>query len=269
MTKNLLEEISWICNIQDSIRMEGEAETTAETTTTEVIPPKEETTTTAETTVETTTETPPAPPKWATERIDELTRMRREAERRATVLETELALLRAGKSTSTETETTTTSGSRFTEDEINTRAREVAKGMLQEESFSRDLDKVWSEGVAKYPDFQQNLNTLKGALEGVPRQFMEAALETGKAADLLQLVATDLNLARELFSLPPMRLAVRLSNMAANPPHKKTSEAPRPPGTRVEGTGEADLTGLNDTISMEEFARRRVKNAPWARQRGN
>lgn len=263
MTQNKFDPWNWICTIQDSIRMEGEPEPLPEPVLEPVPEPA------PEPVPEPEPEVAAPPPKWATERIDELTRARREAERKAAVLETELALLRAGKAEPPKPGDPQPSGGRFTEDEINTRAREVAKGMLQEESFSRDLDKVWSEGVAKYPDFQQNLNTLKGALEGVPRQFMEAALETGKAADLLQLVATDLNLARELFSLPPMRLAVRLSNMAANPPTKKTSEAPRPPGTRVEGTGEADLTGLNDTISMEEFARRRVKNAPWARQRGN
>jgi len=148
-------------------------------------------------------------------------------------------------------------------------------------------------GRKSYGDFDAKITALKSVAPGLdangqpmlPRGFVEAALETGKAEHVLYALANDLGEADRIMTLAPMRQAVELARLAdrvapANAPQDVVGEAERvaaaargrPIGQVVgvsHGAGPRELAIDDPNLPMEEFMKRRNETAWDARGRAN
>jgi len=199
------------------------------------------------------------PPEWATRRIDDLTRARREAEEGRDAATREVERLRAQLMTgAAQAPAPTVAAPRaFTADDVQRQAVEIAA----EHAFQQELAGVNAKGVDAFPDWAQRLQQFS-PLGGIARSAMEAMTELEDPHRVLYALAGDLNEAGRIMALPPARQAVALARFASKLPTPPAvvpavSKAPAPVAPVVGGAARGDARVDDPTISMEEFVRLR------------
>jgi hypothetical protein len=148
--------------------------------------------------------------------------------------------------------------------EANRRAAEAA--------WNAECERVADEGKKAFPDFEANVNSILRLVDrNSPsewnnyNQFLSLAIETGKGAEIIHKLGTDLNEAQRILGLPPTKMAVEVTKMGLAPvPDTAISGAPKPltpVGARGAQHSTIDPTdpGKADQLSTAEWMRRREK----------
>lgn len=142
--------------------------------------------------------------------------------------------------------------------------------------FTADCNAIFDDGIAKHGDtFKESLANLN-VLGLMNEQVVDAALATGAAADILNFLGSDVDEAARITALPPVRMAVELTKVAAKlvepkPQGQQISRAPAPiapiggQGTTVEPDIYDKRLNSGDKVSPEYAARRAAMGASWAK----
>lgn len=204
----------------------------------------------------------PELPKWVQRRIDELTRKRHEAERRAQLAEERAARANpapgdGGEGAQAEAEQAIRQENpALTQEQVRAEAQRI----VAEKQFTDDCNAAFDAGAAKFTDFGKTLQRF-GNLGGLPQDFITDALSAGNAHLTLYHLGRNLDEADRVMSLPPrqrMAALARLSDkLAAPPPPKPISRAPAPIEP-VNGAGRPSALNTDpDALSTAEWMRRR------------
>lgn len=162
------------------------------------------------------TSEPPKKP-WYQTRIEEEAWEKREAKRRVTALEAEVAQLRQAAPARSQPEPE----GLVPAAEVEKRAAEI----VAENRFVESCNSTYYHGVAKYPDFADAAKTY-GLLGEIPEDFLQAITSLGEddgARVYYELGKNPDNAARVL-KLPPTKMAMEIAKMA----YTKTASSPRP-----------------------------------------
>ena len=193
----------------------------------------------------------PAP--WARKRIDDLTREKHEAKRRADELEARVREMEAAQ----------TAGRHATDDaEIDRLARERATQIAAEQRFNDACNRVYESGKTEFQDFDQKLATLTQNLGNLNITTLSALVEVDNPHKVLYHLGTDLNEAARILSLPPLKQAMELAkigNNMSNTPTKPASKAPAPITPKVGVGGGAQPDIYSDKLSTSEWMELRNK----------
>jgi len=113
--------------------------------------------------------------------------------------------------------------------EIDRQVEVRAQAKASIDAFNKACGEAAVAGKAQFPDFDQRLGELirlvdptDPASAAAYNEFLVAALETGKAPEIIHSLGGDLNEASRILSLPPIKRAVELTRLA----QKEPAEAP-------------------------------------------
>ena len=202
---------------------------------------------------------------WFQRRIDDLTRERWNERRRAEAAESELARVRGavGGEVKPEGEAQQPTGKTYTEAEVRaitqTEARRLATQEAQNISFNNECNRVYGEGKEQFADFDDRLRAFQ-PLGGLNPNIIAAALETGKAAEVLHTLGGNLDEAARIFSLPPIKQVAELVKLAHSLGGvKAVSKAPAPITPKIGGSGKGTPNLEDPSLSTEEWMKLRNK----------
>jgi hypothetical protein len=151
---------------------------------------------------------------------------------------------------------------------IDAQIQQRAQELANTQEFNRRCNEVAEMGRRQYTDFDGQVARLVGLVDpqdpvGVAayNEFLNAAMETGEAGKLIHALGGDLDEASRILSLPPRRMAVELTRMAARP-IQELSQAPRPinPASTAAQAGRTSISPDDpgsDSMSTEEWMRKR------------
>lgn len=195
---------------------------------------------------------------WFQKRIDELTRARYEERSRANELEQQALQYRQRLAQFEQ------QGYQPEQDyqqqpyqqpqaDIRTLAQQEAARMLAEQRFAEQCNKVYSDGKAAFPDFDQSIANLQ--MVGVSRDMLELVTSSDAGAKLFHHLGTDLDEAARIASLPPVQMARELTRLEF-----KLSQ---PAAPRPVSKAPAPITPLGSSASNEVGDPSRMSDAEW------
>jgi hypothetical protein len=145
----------------------------------------------------------------------------------------------------------------------------MAADIAAANEFNAQVGREVQRGQQEHADF----NTVAGNLQRfgeLPRTFVEAALATGKGADIIYHLGGNLAEADRVLSLPPMAQAVAIAEIsqkiATKALPKVISDAPAPITPRVGGTGRPTPSLEDEKTSMSDWMKLREKQVADARR---
>jgi hypothetical protein len=202
-------------------------------------------------------ETPPkeekAPPKWATKRINELTRDKYRERAQREMLETRLAEIESRLQAQPGVE-----GSEPAQQ--HQPALNQSQLLAQAEarvSFDMKCNAAFKEGTKEYPDFEEALSNLK--MVGIDADALGVIVEADEPHKVLHYLGNNPDEASRILSLGPVAkaraigaLEVRLGLPKPTPAHSKAPAPISPVAARS-----ASSTGLSDDLPMAEWIKRR------------
>lgn len=176
---------------------------------------------------------PPAPavPQGLLDRIDRLTRDKRELEEANRRLQAQTTV--AAPAPAAAPAVAAPPAPVFDASEIDRRARELADQRI----FTDKCNAIASAGAAKHQDFQGVVQQL-GAMGALDPSIINAAIEIGEPSELLYALGKDLNEAARIAALGPEQKAVALMKFAqkrAEVAAALVSSAPAPTSATVGG----------------------------------
>lgn len=191
---------------------------------------------------------------WASDRIKELTRKRREAERRAERAEQRLK----------EAQSTDLDGLEY-EDQIAERTirRSRQETLENERTAAQELAwEAFSEGEnlarAKYADYDAVTRNPNVPITG---EIVELAMDSDVGPELVYHLGKNPQEAARIAALPPKRQAVEIGRLEARLTAPKPVIAPPPdPVTPISGGGSAQAQKDPSKMSMSEYVAWRAKN---------
>jgi len=212
------------------------------------------------------------PPRqaWWQKRIDEITRARHEAERRADAAQRELERYRQPADPNAPPGQQPPAPANLTDAQIEERANFIASQREYQRSIARTID----AGNVKYgePAFNAACNTLASLGANERPEFMQAVTELSNGADVLQHLGAHPEIAAPLMGLPPLRMAMELARLerqvTAPPAPKPLSRAPAPIAPIEGGVSQAEPDIYDPNISTERFIALRNKQENARRGRG-
>ncbi len=139
----------------------------------------------------------------------------------------------------------------------------MAAQIAAQNEFNRQVEAEVLRGRGVHQDFDQVAATLQQFGE-LPRTFVEAALATGKGADVMYALGKDTLEANRILSLPPMGQAVALAQLAgglkAPEPKKTVTSAPAPITPKVGGGQGKNTPTLEDpNMPVADWIKQREK----------
>ena len=192
---------------------------------------------------------------WFQTRIDELTRARHQAQREAETLRQQLAIYQQpGYQPEQAPQEQQRTQSPV---DIDSLATQRAQQLLAEQRFAEQCNKVYSDGKAAFPDFDQAVANLQ--MLGVNRDFLELATSSDAGAKLLHHLGTDLDETARLLTLPPVQMARELTRLEI----KLAQPAPPPPVSKAP----APITPLGSSALNDVGDPSRMSDAEWYAQR--
>lgn len=153
--------------------------------------------------------------------------------------------------------------------EIERQVELRAQAKARIDAFNKACTDAAAEGKAKFPDFDQRVGELVRLIDpqdpasaAAYNEFLVAALETGKAPEIIHALGGDLNEAARILSLPPIKRAVELTRLAEKEP-SAAPDLPKPikaigsnKGAAATQIDPADASRA-DNLSTAEWIRRR------------
>lgn len=182
-------------------------------------------------------------PAWVQRRIDQLTREKHEERRKREALEAQL--VQPGD---------TTSEKPLTQEQIETRADQIAQARLKQTKFDEACNTAYTKGKTEFKDFDDTLRTF-GMLGGLTPEFLEVATDLPDGHKVLYALGKNPEEASRVLSLPPLKMAAELARMA----DKLGKTAPTPvsgapaPITPVDGSSRVEKDP--EKMSTEEWMR--------------
>lgn len=135
---------------------------------------------------------------WVQRRIDQLTREKHEANRRAEEAEARAAQVAPTAATPTAA----------TPKDID----RAVEQRLRQRDFDSACNKVFEAGKKEFPDFDSSLKTFQ-MLGGAPAEFLEAVTSLDNGHKVLQHLGQDPDAASHLLSLSPLKMALELARL--------------------------------------------------------
>ena len=129
------------------------------------------------------------------------------------------------------------SGQPFTPAELDAIVQERAQILARQQTFNSACNSVADRGAQRFADWKPRLESLVQLVDSTdPRAtqqynlFLEAALETGKAEEIIHELGGDPDRASRLLAMSPVKMALEVGKMAAGPGPKPQpgSSLPRP-----------------------------------------
>ena len=142
----------------------------------------------------------------------------------------------------------------------------MAADIAAQNEFNRQVGAEVARGRTVHQDFDQVAANLQRFGE-LPRHFVEAAMATGKGAEVIYQLGNDVIEADRILSLPPMQQAVALATLATSikaPEAPKTiTSAPAPVAPKVSGGKTTNTPTLEDeNLPIADWIKLREKNLP-------
>lgn len=186
---------------------------------------------------------------WYQQRIDELTRARREAERRAEALQ---AMYEQGNQ------------QEHSQNQAQTQQqdpREIAKAIAAQERLTEAANRTYEAGKAEYPDFDRAVQQMTQVADLSQRtDFLEAVTSLPNAHKVYHHLGTNPDEAAHILSLPPMKMAMALADVSARVGKPRAqSKAPAP--ISPIGKSAAPSSELSDDLPMDVWLARREETA--------
>lgn len=209
------------------------------------------------------------PPKWATERIDQLTAARKDAERAKAEFEKENSILKAALAQMQAPNPASPKAPEpgLAEAEIDRRATLKAKQTRDAEVFEANASKLFENGRKEFADFESVLGNFSH-LGPVDNDTITAAFETGQAHRVLYALAQDLDEAQRVLALPPMKRAVELERIAQRMAKVPTAVSKAPPPINPLSARAASATDeLRDEDDMSDWVAKREAQLALKRKR--
>ncbi|WP_257811641.1 hypothetical protein [Burkholderia glumae] len=218
------------------------------------------------------------PPKWALDRIGELTRARKEAEQNAERMAAENARLRqqmggAGGGAgggSGEVEGGAAAGTTaLSPQAVQEMAERLAAQRIAQRDYESAIARTEQAGRKEFQDFDQVVQQF-GAIGGIPAPMFQAINRLENPHRVLYRLGNDLDLAAHLTTMDPISLGIELARMsgamrpmAANEAGNGLPPPIEPPAGRSSGGGGGGEVDLDDNLSDEQWhaARDRQRRA--------
>ncbi|CAJ0710694.1 hypothetical protein ACPCHQ_17030 [Ralstonia thomasii] len=206
---------------------------------------------------------------WYQHRINELTRERKEAAERETReregrerAERELAALRQGSQGTQDQQSYTPAPQSATQQPVDMEA--AKQEWMRQKSFDDACTAIYNAGAKEYSDFDSALKQI-GMVGEIPQHFLEAAVNLEDGHKVLYHLGQNPEIAAEMLSLPPVKLAIRMASLKGQLDRPKTqpvsqASAPIKP---ISGSGAADVD--LSKASLDDFMERRNREAPVKR----
>lgn len=142
----------------------------------------------------------------------------------------------------------------------------MAAQIAAQNEFNKQVGEEVQRGRGVHQDFDQVAANLQRFGE-LPRTFVEAALATGKGADVMYALGSDIAEADRILSMGPMQQAVALAQLAgglkAPEPPKKVTSAAAPITPKVGGGSGKNTPSLDDpNMPVADWIKLREKNLP-------
>lgn len=199
-------------------------------------------------------------PEWAQKRISKLVFEREEAKKLAGEIRAENERLKSAPKVEG---APAGDPSKFTEAEIDRRARIKADSDRRAEKFNEACNKTYDAGKAKFKDFDvaiANLNAVGALGENVDSTFLETVNELDDAAMIIHHLGNNPEEAAKIVSLAPKKMAIELARLESTlkKPSKEISQAP-PPITPVGGKAKSEINPDADDVPMDKWLEWRNK----------
>lgn len=200
-------------------------------------------------------------PGWVRPRINEITREKHEALRRAEAAERELADFRAKLAQSPQEGQQTPPVTPVPQN-IEDLVQQQAAKLLQQTEFNRRCNEVAEKGAAEFQDFQQAIDSFQ-VFGGLPGDFLETVVELPDSHKILHHLGNNLEEYQRLQTLPPVKKALALADIASKlkvqPKPAPLTNAPAP-ATPLGQSKVAPMT-LSDDLAPDDWFERRNKQA--------
>lgn len=171
---------------------------------------------------------------WVQRRIDQLTREKHEAIRRADEAET--------RARQNDAQTIETPAGHVPRQEIE----RAAAQMLKQRDFDSACNRVFEAGKAEFPDFDASLKTFQ-MLGGVPAEFLEAVTSLDHGHKVISHLGANPEAAERILSLPPLKMALELARLEASLGQSKPKPVSQVPAPITPVGGKSSL------VEPEEF----------------
>lgn len=144
--------------------------------------------------------------------------------------------------------------------------QQMAAQIASNNAFNERVAAEVARGRAGHQDFDQVAANLQRFGE-LPRTFVQAAMATGKGAEVMYHLGGDIAEADRILSLEPIEQAVALAALAgsikAPEPAKKITSAPAPVTPKVGGGAGKNTPSLSDNdLPIADWIKLREKSLP-------
>lgn len=201
-------------------------------------------------------------PGWVRPRINEITREKHDAIRRAEAAEREAADLRAKLAQQAPGEAQTPQAQPQPVPDIDVLVQQQAARLLQQNEFNRRCNEVADKGATEFQDFQQTIQNFD-VFGGLQPDFLETVVELPDPHKILHHLGNNLEDYQRIQTLPPVKKALALADLASKlnvkPAQAPLSAAPAP--VKPVGSGNPAPTVLSDNLSDEEWFKQRNATA--------
>lgn len=148
--------------------------------------------------------------------------------------------------------------------------RAEAKQLAAAESFTKQCNDIFAQGVEKHGDSFKEAAANLNALGMMDANLVQAAIATGAAAEVINALGNDVDEAARITALPPVAMAVELTKLAgklqAPKEAKQVSRTPAPITPVGSGTARQDIDISDPNLSDDEYyARRKQMGAKYIR----
>jgi hypothetical protein len=208
-------------------------------------------------------------------RFGELTRQKRDAERRAEDAEARLAALERGETVTTpaEGETQPKSRQQSTQTQPETDVERAAERLVEHREYTKRVNGVIAAGEAEFDkdDFTKKCNLIADIGGSAVPEFMKIVTDSDVVTDghkVIAALADDPDEAERILSLNPVKMALaltKLSEKLAKPVPKQHSKVPAPVEP-VNGAARTSTRLDDPNIPMDDFAKEFLKGAAARRR---
>lgn len=191
---------------------------------------------------------------WYIKRIGELNAKFRDAERANAQMANELSLAtQALEQINAKGKQPESKQEGLTKEEIDRRIDLAAQGKAAQQKFADDCNTILADGNTKFADFGTKITGLAPVVgdKGLPVSVIEAAMETGKAAEVIYALASDLDETTRIMGLSPTKQAVAIARLADRLEKPKEISKVPPPPKPIAGAIVSDKDP--DKMSAEEW----------------
>jgi len=193
------------------------------------------------------------PPRWATERISEISRQRREAEQRVQEREARIAELeRKLADQAAGGEGGGGGAAPISQRAIEEMAERIADRKLTQRQHQDLVTRTESAGRKEFDDFDQVMEQF-GHIGGIPAHMFQAVTRLENSHRVLYALGNDLDRAAELLKLDPVSMGIELAKLGGNVQQKPRTPLSRTPEPIETPSGRSGAEKNPDEMDQDEW----------------